>query len=97
MISDRLRREVIERAQNQCEYCRSQANFCPDPFSVEHIIPVSQGGESLSENLALACQGCNNAKYAHTWTNQFSGGNYRSYGLSTATDEVRVHRAEYFS
>jgi hypothetical protein len=39
---------------------------------------------------------------AHTFTNQFSGPNltvlnYRSYGLSTAKDEVRVHRVEYFS
>jgi len=34
---------------------------------------------------------------AHTFTNQFSGGNYRSYGLSTAKDEVPVHRVEYFS
>ena len=34
---------------------------------------------------------------AHTWTNQFSGGNYRSYGLSTQKDEVRVHRVEFFS
>lgn len=34
---------------------------------------------------------------AHTWTNQFSGGNYRSYGLTTQKDEVRVHRVEFFS
>ena len=66
MIPERLRREVIERAQNQCEYCRSQAAFCPDPFSIEHVIPRSQQGESDSGNLALACQGCNNAKYTST-------------------------------
>jgi len=34
---------------------------------------------------------------AHTFTNTFSAGNYRSYGLTTAKDEVRVHRVEYFS
>jgi hypothetical protein len=34
---------------------------------------------------------------AHTFTNQFTGGNYRSYGLTTAKDEVRVHRVEFFS
>ena len=33
---------------------------------------------------------------AHTFTSQFSGGNYRSYGLSTQKDEVRVGR-EFFS
>lgn len=33
----------------------------------------------------------------HTFTNQFGGGSYRSFGLSTAKDEVRVHRVEFFS
>lgn len=28
---------------------------------------------------------------AHTFTNQFPAGNYRSHGLNTAKDEVRVH------
>jgi hypothetical protein len=34
---------------------------------------------------------------AHTFTNLFGGGSYRSHGLATAKDEVRVHRVEYFS
>jgi 5-methylcytosine-specific restriction endonuclease McrA len=28
-------------------------------FSVEHIVPISQGGNDMLDNLALACQGCN--------------------------------------
>lgn len=32
-------------------------------FSVEHIIPLSQGGKTALDNLALACQGCNSHKY----------------------------------
>jgi hypothetical protein len=36
------------------------------PFSVEHIVPISQSGETVLENLALACQGCNNHKYDRT-------------------------------
>lgn len=35
-------------------------------FSVEHVIPRSRGGTATAENLALACQGCNNAKYCKT-------------------------------
>lgn len=65
-VSESLRREVYARAQFQCEYCRAQANFCPDPFSIEHIQPESRGGLTVSENLALSCQGCNNAKYNFT-------------------------------
>ncbi len=32
-------------------------------FAVEHIVPLSQGGLTMLDNLALACQGCNNHKY----------------------------------
>ena len=35
-------------------------------FSLEHIIPRSQGGHASLDNLALACQGCNNHKYDKT-------------------------------
>jgi 5-methylcytosine-specific restriction endonuclease McrA len=64
-ISPSLKAEVAQRARNCCEYCRSQAQFSPDPFSIEHIMPRSVGGLSNSANLALSCQGCNNRKYNH--------------------------------
>ncbi len=54
---------VAQRAKDCCEYCQCQAQFSPDPFSIEHIIPRSRGGPSQLSNLALACQGCNNRKY----------------------------------
>jgi HNH endonuclease. len=33
---------------------------------MEHIIPLNDGGHSTKDNLALACQGCNNLKYNKT-------------------------------
>ena len=57
---------VIARAGGCCEYCLSQLHFSPDPFSVEHILPVVKGGGDDLDNLALSCQGCNNHKYTHT-------------------------------
>lgn len=62
-IPVRLRSEVWERARGYCEYCRSQARFAMQPFSIEHIEPRSREGATHPENLALACQGCNNHKY----------------------------------
>jgi HNH endonuclease len=60
-------RELIkQRANHCCEYCLSQIKFSPDPFSIEHIIPRAKGGTSDFDNLAIACQGCNNFKYSHT-------------------------------
>jgi 5-methylcytosine-specific restriction endonuclease McrA len=32
----------------------------------EHIIPKGLGGQTTLENLALACNGCNGAKYTKT-------------------------------
>jgi hypothetical protein len=63
-VSNQLKQQVFERAAGCCEYCRCQARFAMQSFSVEHIIPVSRGGATTLDNLALACQGCNNHKYA---------------------------------
>ncbi len=57
------RKVVAERAGYCCEYCYSQLRFSPDPFSIEHVLPRSSGGTDEMDNLALACQGCNNRKY----------------------------------
>jgi len=61
-----LKNQVVERAQGTCEYCHSQARFATQAFSIEHITPQSKGGETALDNLALACQGCNNHKYNKT-------------------------------
>jgi 5-methylcytosine-specific restriction endonuclease McrA len=65
-ISPSQRARVFERAKGCCEYCQSQERYSPDSFSVEHIVPLSSGGASTLDNLAFACQGCNNRKYTHT-------------------------------
>ncbi len=61
-----LKRAVMERANGLCEYCKSPADYSPQPFSIEHIYPISTGGQSDLDNLAYACQGCNNHKYSKT-------------------------------
>lgn len=58
-----LRQQVTNRANGCCEYCMSQQKYASSTFSIEHIHPTSKGGTSDLENLALACQGCNNYKY----------------------------------
>lgn len=62
-ISGELRQQIAWRADGCCEYCRSQTRYATQPFSIEHVIPRSKGGPTTFENLALACQGCNNHKY----------------------------------
>ncbi len=59
-------RAVVERAHRRCEYCQSQADYATETFAVEHICPLSRGGTSDLNNLALACSGCNGRKYNKT-------------------------------
>lgn len=65
-ISDKIKAKVRDRAGACCEYCLSQEFFSSTPFSIEHIIPISKGGNDRIDNLALACQGCNGFKYNKT-------------------------------
>ena len=62
-IGRAIRQAVWERASFCCEYCFSQGKYCPDPLSVEHLIPRSRGGSNDESNLALSCQGCNGYKH----------------------------------
>jgi len=79
-ISAELRREVAERAQRCCEYCRTQERFSCDPLTIDHIIPRAAGGPTQSDNLALSCFGCNQHKAR----------------LVTATDPVTTEQVELF-
>lgn len=65
-VTAQERSRIAERARGCCEYCRSRVDFATQSFSVEHIIPVSRGGETTLDNLALACPGCNGHKYTKT-------------------------------
>ena len=52
-ISRSLRQQVIRRAFGCCEYCVSQIQFSPDPFSIEHITPRVKGGSNDWNTLAI--------------------------------------------
>jgi HNH endonuclease len=59
-----LRRLVIQRSGDRCEYCTlSQAGQIAT-FHIDHVIPDSASGETSAENLALACVSCSLKKGA---------------------------------
>lgn len=58
-----VRRQVLERANGNCEYCKNQQTYSTAPFSVEHILALSKGGDHELQNLALSCPACNAHKY----------------------------------
>ena len=62
-----LRRLSVEtRANLRCEYCRRPQPMTGITFHIEHIIPLSHGGTSNLNNLALSCPSCNYKKQDHT-------------------------------
>jgi 5-methylcytosine-specific restriction endonuclease McrA len=65
-LSVQTRQAVAQRAQGLCEYCQSPEAYCPDSFTVDHVVPRQQGGTDDLENLAWACFGCNGRKHAKT-------------------------------
>jgi hypothetical protein len=57
-----LRRLVIERAGNRCEYCLLPAQVALFPHEVDHVIALKHGGATVENNLAFACWRCNRHK-----------------------------------
>jgi hypothetical protein len=52
-------RAVIALAQERCACCRMHQSLQGATFHIEHIIPHSENGTDLLENLCWACPGCN--------------------------------------
>jgi hypothetical protein len=59
-MDESLRSLIRHRANEVCEYCRlPQAASLIVRFHIEHIIARQHGGQTESDNLALACSHCN--------------------------------------
>lgn len=60
-ISKKIRFEVFKRDSFTCQYCGAKA---PDvELEVDHIEPVSKGGDDNILNLVTACFDCNRGKF----------------------------------
>lgn len=65
-VSEFVRSQVADRANGLCEYCHASEQWQYVRFTIEHVIPVSQGGVDSLDNLAFACFHCNRQKSAKT-------------------------------
>jgi HNH endonuclease len=61
-IPEALRREVVERGQIRCEYCRLLEMDSYYSHEIDHIYAEKHGGITESANLCLACADCNRHK-----------------------------------
>lgn len=63
-IGKKLRFEVFKRDGFKCQYCGAEAPKVV--LHVDHIHPVSKGGDNDLMNLVTCCEGCNSGKSNRT-------------------------------
>jgi hypothetical protein len=61
--------EIAQRDRHRCQLCRRKVDLAvqwPDPKSpsIDHVIPVTEGGDDTKANVQLAHLGCNSSKGA---------------------------------
>lgn len=56
-VSPYLRRAILERDDYTCCYCGATRQ--DGMLQIDHVIPISQGGQTTFENLVTACRSCN--------------------------------------
>lgn len=64
-----VRRRVSEQAHYRCGYCLRSQELMGMPMTIDHIIPEMAGGNTVEENLWLACRRCNELKGGQTHAN----------------------------
>jgi 5-methylcytosine-specific restriction endonuclease McrA len=57
-----LQQKIRTHFANCCAYCRTAEVLTATTFEFEHIQPRSVGGQTIWENLCLACPSCNRYK-----------------------------------
>jgi HNH endonuclease len=55
---------VVARAGNRCEYCGLSQLGQEATFHIDHVTPRAAGGQTVLDNLALACVSCSLRKGA---------------------------------
>jgi 5-methylcytosine-specific restriction endonuclease McrA len=53
-LSSKELNKIYNSFENKCAYCNSTDNI-----TLDHVIPVSKGGNTTIDNIILACRSCN--------------------------------------
>ena len=51
-----MRQAILKRDDHTCQYCGQPGN------QIDHIIPISKGGEDHETNMCVSCATCNASK-----------------------------------
>jgi 5-methylcytosine-specific restriction endonuclease McrA len=58
------RLNIFLRDKNACQYCGQQ--FSKSHLTLDHVVPIVQGGKKCWENIVTACKPCNQRKGGRT-------------------------------
>ena len=56
-VSATTRVELLKKAEHKCQACGST-----EKLEVDHVLPISKGGDGRIENLQILCRSCNRKK-----------------------------------
>lgn len=91
-FTEDVRSAVVARAGACCEYCHLPKRGQVATFPIDHVTPRSSGGQTLLDNLALACPHCNAHKWAHTSaTDPLSGASLPMFNPRTQSWSDHFH------
>ncbi|HED04728.1 MAG TPA: HNH endonuclease [Candidatus Fraserbacteria bacterium] len=65
-VSPQLRRRIVQRGGYRCSYRLTPQGLSGARLELDHIIPRTAGGQTIEENLCLACVSCNRCKGTQT-------------------------------
>lgn len=63
-VPSALQQRIRGQFGDCCAYCRTAELLTATTFEFEHIVPLSAGGQTVMNNLCLACPTCNRCKAA---------------------------------
>ncbi len=53
---------ICRVCKSVCEFNCKHVPLCKDSFTVDHVVPRSKGGRTVTKNLVGMCRQCNQAK-----------------------------------
>ena len=74
-VTENLRARGAAAERQRCAYCLISEAITGLPLTIDHIQPTALGGETIFDNLCLACRSCNEFKAS------------RNAGIDPLTDE----------
>ena len=63
-IPEHIKKQVYKKFNNRCAYCGEK--LTPDTRTIDHIVPLLEGGTNYITNFFPACIHCNTLKSSHS-------------------------------